>query len=195
MRHTLMSWLVAATLLGAAPAMAGIAPLPDMNDDLRVLADELGKTFEISVAPLLDPAAVAIAPPGECASSAPNVHALLIAGRDIPAGPIEGPENDIGLLTAALNARTDGAAQIVALRGDAVRPEPVRQAMLDLVSRVACGDRVFLHFGGLSLTGQELLLAMADSLFEGDVDRIRRGDRVRVVHTRRLRHVRSLDVG
>jgi len=29
---------------------------------------------------------------------------------------------------------------------------------------------------------------------EGDVERIRRGDRVRAVHTRRLRHVRFLDV-
>jgi hypothetical protein len=172
MRGKLLGWLLAAALLSAPAAQAGAIGIEPSNADLQVLTEELTRNFDPVTTPLLDPASFIGTPPGECAAGAPNVHALLIAGRDIPSTTITGPENDIGLLTAAFEARTNSAAQIVALTGDAVHRGPLRQAMLDTVERVACGDRVFLHFGGLSFTGNELLLSMADAVFDGDVNRV-----------------------
>src|SRR6201999_2069409 len=59
--------------------------------------------------------------------------------------------------SAALKARAEGPVTLFPLADQTASRAGVKDAMLSVLGKVTCGDRVFLHFSGFSVTGQTLL--------------------------------------
>jgi hypothetical protein len=162
MKRSVLAALLAAVLsldAGVAGAGAVLLSYDEQVETLREVHQRLAESVDLDLSPILEPGAGSTAP-GQCAAGTPAVHGLLIGTRDSIGPSFVGPENDVGLLSAALMARTGDAAHIVALTGADVSRERLGAAFSALVDSVQCGDRVFLHFGGMSLPGRELLIEL-----------------------------------
>jgi hypothetical protein len=170
MRYGFVGLVLALGFMGftAQAAKAGISDESDRTEILEAVAAEMLTHFDPVTAPLLSSDMLTGEAGGACDASEPTVYALLLAARDIYRNELEGPENDVDLLGVALEARAPGASDIVVLSDNGLSREQLRETMLDVGRRVQCGDQVFLHFGGQSFPGAELLKMVGRYLFEGD---------------------------
>jgi hypothetical protein len=170
MRYGLAGSMLAFGLMALTgqPANAGVVQVSDQTEILEAVASEMLSSFNPETSPLLSASMLPADVGGVCERDEPAVHALLLAGRDIYRNELDGPENDVDLLRAALESRAPGAANISVLSGELLRREQLRDAMLDVVGQAQCGDQVFLHFGGQSFPGAEMLKMIGGYLFEGD---------------------------
>jgi hypothetical protein len=148
----------AAVLSWAALAHAGVGPTTHPDSVQSVENAEAGYLHDYSgdLGPLID--ADALPPAAACAPHASTVFGILIGAKDtIFRRELPGPTNDMDLLSAALTARAETAPQIHALSGTSASRDGLKAAMLDVLAKATCGDRIFLHFGGFSATGADLL--------------------------------------
>lgn len=170
MRYGFAGLVVAAGLMALTgqAAKAGVVEETGHTEILEAVASDMLAHFDPETSPLLSSSMLPGDEAGVCDGDEPAVHALLLAGRDIYRNELDGPENDVHLLRAALEARAPAAVNIEVLSDDRLRREHLRDAMLDVVRQVQCGDQVYLHFGGQSFPGSELLKMIGRYLFDGD---------------------------
>lgn len=165
MRARLVALVIAGCLCGAGQAFAGAAILESATVAmLNQIHAELVADFDLELTPLLPRSVAQDAAHARCDEHEPKVHALLLAGRDIYRNTLEGPENDISLLRAAIDARSEGEATISTLQGDELSRGSLAAEFHRLEQDVRCGDKVFVHFGGQSFPGREMLKLLGRSL-------------------------------
>lgn len=95
----------------------------------------------------------ALGEPTSCKSDiAPAIHAILVGASEAgaPFSPLIGPDHDVALLKASFLARDIPESNIVTLIGAQANRDDLAEAFVQVLRKINCGDRVWLHFGGNS---------------------------------------------
>ncbi len=87
----------------------------------------------------------------------PATYVVAVAADDlgIPHSKLQGPRNDVDLLSRALHDNLNvPSADIRVLEGQDASRQGLAAALLDVLAKVTCGDRVLLHFSGHGVTNE-----------------------------------------
>lgn len=155
--HKILICLSTAGLL-ISPAIAGIDAATHPDDVASINAAVTGYLNDYSgdLTPLIDQSA--LPSPRACVAHDAATFGVLIGPQDtVFRRRLNGPGNDITLLSAALKARADGPVTLFPLSGGDASRAALGKAMTDVLAAATCGDRVFVHFSGYSVSGEMLL--------------------------------------
>jgi hypothetical protein len=123
--------------------------------------------------PLIDYADIEVAEQACTTGAIGRTHAILIGADDVGAGEsykLEGPANDLDLLSTVLGQRGVDADRIHVVEGDAANRGGVRAAFLAVLDALRCEDRVIVHFSGHGATVQGIVGMIEKRVGEADPD-------------------------
>ena len=87
----------------------------------------------------------------------PATYVVAVAADDlgIPHSKLQGPRNDVDLLSRALHDNLNvPSADIKVLQGQDASRQGLAAALLDVLAKVTCGDRVIFYFSGHGTANQ-----------------------------------------
>ena len=142
------------------PASAGLTAV-DASSDPRKAAQAYSAYLAEHALGMVDPIYSTIAAlPVKCDLNAkPQVHAILIGAPDAgpPFNELDGPENDINLISSSLASRGVADYNIIPLVAADTGRQMVADVFLETLEAINCGDHDLLHFNGNASRAVDLL--------------------------------------
>jgi hypothetical protein len=110
--------------------------------------------------------------PPVCRGQVSRTHAILVGADDIGVESLrlEGPANDLALLSDALASLGVASERIHLLKGPDATRSGLAQAFKSVLPRLGCEDQVILHFSAYSITTSEALSAIKLPTVEAGAD-------------------------
>lgn len=157
---------------GIGSGLGGTAPIDEgyagnarmIARDLEFFLQKFRKFAAGSTEPLFS--GRSLPTPPETCSPAPEPRRFgILIGADDP-GLSQFPEvlNDVDLLTSALLKVGAAPEDVHRVIGERATREGVVEAAWNVLSQLACGDKVFVYFGGAAETMDRMLLRLAGTI-------------------------------
>ena len=143
-------------------AFAGVAQPDDSSDPLKAAA-AFSKYLEEHapgmVKPLVDYSALANVPFKCDRKLKPKVHAILIGATEAgpPFNKLQGPENDVELLTQSLYSRGVLEDDLYYMTGEWATRQAIADSFTERLGAVNCGDHLLFYFTGNSSRAADLI--------------------------------------
>jgi len=145
-----------ALLLGSGPTAAVAAAMRlgakgSSTDAAEAIISAVRQLAPGMLSPLVDYSSLDLEAAKCSARTKSTTRAILVGASHArsPNDALPGPENDVELLAASLEARGVGDADIIRLAAHSATREALAQAFVRTLEKSQCGDRVIVHFSGI----------------------------------------------